>query len=346
MIYQYDTTYNPKNFQIFSEMFTTGTIGVGDYQNLLRERLKEITGCKYVFLTNSGTSALYIALRSIDISETREVVIPSYLCQEVLNAIRYTGASPSFVDINSFNYSMDLQQTKKSISTKTGAIIVPYMHGDAFSIEVLKDLGVPIIEDIAHCTGCTLNGNKVGSFGTVGITSFGDRKYLDGGFGGALFTNNSDLAHKIQSLLTLNMEGKYNINYNYNIPNIIASIIYEKSFLINEYSKSRRKIAEYYIEHFKNKNVEIRYNSILDSFFYRFMLDIPIDKKQFIKNMKSRGVICGVGVDYPLNVIMGKEEPNLPNTDFASKKSIALPIRPNLMKYEMDKIIDAVSECI
>jgi dTDP-4-amino-4,6-dideoxygalactose transaminase len=345
MIYQYDTTYGPKNEKIFSEMFQNGAISEGKYQNLLRNKLRIVTGCKYVFLTDSGTSALHIALLSLGVTQQNEVIIPSYLCHDVLNSINYTGANPRFVDINSYNYSMNISLVKKEISSKTKAIILPYMYGDIISLDELESLGIPIIEDIAHCTGGKINGKPVGSFGTVGMTSFGDRKYLDGGFGGAVFTNNHTIATKIQHLLDTRSSRKYSISYKYQIPNIIAAIIYEKTSLLNEYSKNRKKIAAYYMEKLQSKNLKFRYGSTNDSFFYRFMIDLQGNKKTFIKKMASKGIVCGVGVDYTLHKMVGAKQ-KLPNTDYASEKSVALPIRPNLSEHEMDLIIKAVCECL
>ena len=346
MIYQYDTSYRPKSEKFFSEMFQNGTISEGKYQNLLRDKLQTVTGCKYVFLTDSGTSALHIALLSLEVTQKNEVITPSYLCHDVLNSITYTGAKPCFVDINSCNYSMNTDLVKKTVSSKTKAIIIPYMYGDIVSLDELHSLGVPIIEDIAHCTGGKINGKPVGSFGTVGMTSFGDRKYLDGGFGGAVFTNNNTLAKKIQQLLdTRNISGKYRLSYKYQIPNIIAAIIYEKTSLLNEYSKNRKKIAAYYMEKLKGKNLKFRYDSTNDSFFYRFIIDLPRNKKTFIKKMATKGIICGVGIDYPLHKMVGDTQ-KLPNTDYASEKSVALPIRPNLTVNELELVVKSVCECL
>ncbi len=342
-ILQYDTTFAPKDFEIFENIFKNGNLANGEYQNLLRDRLKDMTGCKHVFLTSSGTAALHISLLALGISKNDDVVIPSYLCQEVLNSIMYVGAVPNFVDINSLNYSINFENTKTSISEKTKAMIIPYMYGDIFSIKELKKLEIPIIEDLAHCTGGAINGKKLGSHGDIAMTSFGDRKFLDGGFGGAIFTNDESLAEKIQLFLSPSSH-HYKMNFNYQIPNIIAAIIYEKSFLLDNQIDKRKQIAQRYLEELKDL-VDIRYDSVNSSFFHRFMLDIKGSKKQFIDHMFSNGIICGVGVDNPLHIMYGNQL-HLPNTDFASKQSIALPIRPNLSDTEVDFIIKSTKSLL
>lgn len=342
-ILQYDTTFHPKNLEVFDEIFTNGTIASGKYQKLLQNRLKKLTSCKHVFLTSSGTAALHIALLSLGISVKHDVILPSYLCQEVLNSVRYVNANPQFVDINSSNYSADFENIKKSVSKKTGAIIIPYMYGDTFTIEELLETGVPIIEDLAHCTGGEINGKKLGSYGTVAMTSFGDRKFLDGGYGGAVFTNDDELADKISSFLSISTK-KYKLNFNYHIPNIISAIIYEKSFLLEQNIKNRKKIARRFLEEL-SKTVSIRYNDVDDSFFHRFILDLKGNKNQFITSMYSKGIICGVGVAEPLHTIF-KNKKHLPNTELASKNSVALPIRPNLSDSEVDLIIKSVKSSV
>ena len=94
-------------------------------------------------------------------------------------------------------------------------------------MEILKNSEVPVIEDICHCTGGKISQKYLGSFGSIGMTSFNDRKFLDGGYGGAVFTNNTTYAKKIESLLSLSKNKKYEINYNYSIPNLASYVILE-----------------------------------------------------------------------------------------------------------------------
>ena len=344
-IYQYDTTYTPSNIDIFSTLFSDGAIANGVYQELLCEKIRKLTDCKYVFLTNSGTAALHIALLSLDTSSNDQVILPSYLCQDVLNSILYTGAKPVFVDINSNNYSLDISHTISKISSITKAIIVPYLYGDIFSLDELKKYGIPIIEDLAHCFGGSINGQKLGSIGDIGMTSFGRGKFVDGGSGGAIFTNNSKIAEKIKILLTPTTNN-YKINFNYNLPNIIAAIICEKLSFIDRDISKRKKIAQKYIDKISQiDKVHIRYKSNQDSFFYRFFLDVDIDKKKFIENMEDEDVVCGVGINHPLHTAYGYDY-DLPNTKIASKKSIGLPTRPNLTDEEIESIIKAIKDVL
>ncbi len=344
-IYQYDTTFSLSSFVEIKKIFSLGQLSVGNYQEKLKNQLKKITSCKYIFLTNSGTTGLHLSLLAVGASKNKDVILPSYLCEEVLNAVKYTQATPKFVDINPTNYSIDLSKTKKSITKKTSAIIVPYQYGDLVDIEILEDSKVPIIEDICHCTGGKISQKYLGSFGSIGMTSFNDRKFLDGGYGGAVFTNNAVYAKKIKSLLSLSKNKKYRINYNYSIPNLASYVIFEKSKKLNQDIIKRRKIADYYLKSFKNTDLQIRYESLKNSFFYRFMIDVPNNKHNFIKKMMSLGIVCGIGVDFPLHKMYGSKE-NLPNTDLAVKNSIALPIRPNLTNSELRKITTAVKKCI
>ena len=138
----------------------------------------------------------------------------------------------------------------------------------------------------------------------------------------------------------------YKINYNYSIPNILSAIIYEKISLIDKHIANRKQIAKKYIEKLSQiSGINVRYKSNQDSFFHRFIIDVDSDKKIFIKNMADRGVVCGIGVDYPLH-IMYKQNYDLPNTKTASKKGFALPIRPNLTDEEIELITDAVKNIL
>ena len=164
----------------------------GKYVQKFEEEYSETYGVKHVISCANGTDAIYISLKALGIGQGDEVITVANTWISTSETITQTGAKPIFVDINSDNYSINLEEIKKSINNKTKAIIVPYLYGDTFSISELKELNIPIIEDVCHCTGCSVNKKQVGSLGEIGITSFGEKKFLDGGFGGAVFTNNAD----------------------------------------------------------------------------------------------------------------------------------------------------------
>ena len=122
--------------EIIKGLKTEGMDGFSEGRCIISHILDTLDS-KYVFLTNSGTTGLHLSLLAVGASKNNDVILPSYLCEEVLNAVKYTQANPKFVDINSTNYSIDLLKVKKSITKKTCAITVPYQYGDLVDIEIL-----------------------------------------------------------------------------------------------------------------------------------------------------------------------------------------------------------------
>jgi dTDP-4-amino-4,6-dideoxygalactose transaminase len=120
---------------------------------------------------SSGSAALHLALLALDIKKNDEVIIPSFVCSAVLNSVNYTGAAPVLVDIDPLTFNMSVEATKRAITRKTKAIIVPHMFGCPAEIDKLSELGIPVIEDCAQSIGANFKGQRAGSFGLLSVFS-------------------------------------------------------------------------------------------------------------------------------------------------------------------------------
>jgi len=177
----------------------------------------------YAKTFDSGRTALQKALEACDVGEGDEVLVQAYTCMVVSNAIAWTGAQPLYLDINN-NYSIDLGDIEKKITTKTKAIIIQHTFGipadlDAI-IAIAKKHNLKIIEDCAHVFGGEYNNKKLGTYGDIGMFSFGSDKALSCARGGALISNNIVLAEKINLLHKKLPDASYKktLQYLWNIP--------------------------------------------------------------------------------------------------------------------------------
>jgi len=343
-IFQFDGTSIRDNYRSLSEIVRQGHITQGNGQRLLIERLREITDCEHVILTTTGTAAIHTVLRATDIDGTaNEVIIPSYISDSVLIALRWAKKVPRFVDMSGHNFSIDISKINLAINEKTHAAIIPYGYGDYVSFTELLGGNVLIIEDICHCTGGRINGQRLGSFGHVGITSFGECKYLDGGFGGAIFTNDKNIAMQIENL-TGEFQSQPNLQAHYFMPNVFADIIYQNSFFLDEEIEKRREIAEIYIEKFKNFDIEILQTDLTRSFYHRFMIGVK-NKNDFLKKIREEGIMASNGIRTPLH-ISTQSTVTLPETERYWNNFIAIPIRPSLKRHEVERIVATVIRCL
>ncbi|MFA6171945.1 MAG: aminotransferase class I/II-fold pyridoxal phosphate-dependent enzyme [Patescibacteria group bacterium] len=173
----------------------------GDNPRKAEDELKKYFGFKSAYTFDSGRTALYFALKALGIKEGDEVIVQAYTCVVVVNAIRWTGAQPVYVDIAD-DFNMDARELEKKITDKVKAVIVQHTYGLPADLELIMRLakkhGLKIIEDCAHSFGAKHDGKLTGTFGDIGMFSFGSDKILSCIRGGALITNNDNLGEALK----------------------------------------------------------------------------------------------------------------------------------------------------
>lgn len=253
---------------------STFVSSVGKFVDRFEGDLARYTGAKYAIAVVNGTAALHIALKLAGVQPGEEVLIPTLTFVATANAVAYCGAEPHFVDSEEKNLGIDPYtlreylnniseiRNKQCVNKKTGKIIraiVP-MHtfGHPVDIEgllsVARDFHLVLIEDAAESLGSTVNGHHTGTFGLMGVLSFNGNKTITTGGGGAILTNDPNLAKKLKHLTTtakVPHQWEYvhdEIGYNYRMPNLNAAlgcaqlealpkILKQKRELFNRYQK-------------------------------------------------------------------------------------------------------------
>ena len=149
------------------EVLRSGQLAQGRIVSSLEERIASFVGVNHAAAVNSGSAALHLALLALGVGENAEVIVPSYVCTALLNAINYVRATPVVADIDPHTYNIRAETIKRVVTPKTQAVIVPHMFGLPADIESIVALGIPIVEDCAHSVGATVHGRYAGSFGVV-----------------------------------------------------------------------------------------------------------------------------------------------------------------------------------
>ncbi len=164
------------------------------------ERLAEYHDCEHIVLCSSGTAAIELALRGLKVGEGDEVILAAYDFKGNFQNVLTVGATPVLIDVDPDNWNMDANQLSDAITDRTKAIVVSHLHGGvvpmAEVIEVAQLHGLSVIEDACQIPGATVDGQKAGTWGDVGILSFGGSKLLTAGRGGTLFTNNAEIVQR------------------------------------------------------------------------------------------------------------------------------------------------------
>ncbi len=250
---------------------------VGPQVKKFEKKLSKLTGAKYVVATNSGTSALHLALKALNVEKNSEVLIPSLNFVAGGNVIKYCSAIPHFIESNKIDLSVDPLKLKtylkrivklkngKCINIKTKrpiiALIVVHVFGHSGNIKEIKRIcnlyKIKLIEDAAEAIGAFYQSKHLGTFGKCGILSFNGNKTITTGAGGALLTDDKNLAKKVLKLsLVSKIPHKWkleydDIGYNYRMPSINAAIGLSQLKKLNLMIKKKKKLFLNYKKEFK-----------------------------------------------------------------------------------------------
>lgn len=251
---------------------------VGEFVTRFEEALKEKTKTRFVIATNTGTAALHIALLANGVDENCEVITQSISFVATANAIAYTGAKPIFLDIDENTLSLSPKALEHFLENETyqkdnlsynktthkaiKACIIMHTFGLSAHIKALKELcekyHILLIEDAAEALGSTYENKALGTFGKCGILSFNGNKIITGGCGGAILSDDENLAKLAKHLsTTAKIPHPYEydhdrIAYNYRLCNVNAAILLAGLENLELFLENKRELAKIYKDFFKN----------------------------------------------------------------------------------------------
>ena len=323
------------------KVFHSGHLSQGNYVKRFEDKLSEFIGARGGVATNSGTSALHLAMLALDIGKGDEVIIPSYVCTALLNVIHYTGATPIIVDIESDSFNIDVKSVRESLNERTKAIVVPHLFGLPANMEELLSLGIPLIEDCAQALGATYKERYVGSFGTLSIFSFYATKVIATGEGGMVLSNSEDLLNKVRDLRDYDNKDDYKIRFNYKMTDFQGALGISQIKRLPSFLKRRKAIAKRYAKEFASLPVLLP-TEFPDRghIYYRYVIRIEKDIETTLKKIKRESISCERPVWRPLHHYLNL--PDFPKTDLAFKSALSIPIYPSLTSEEMDRIIETI----
>lgn len=190
--------------QVLQQAQQTGAWGRyhGPYSEQLQEKLAELHQTEQVILCSSGTAAVELALRGLGIGPGDEVILAAYDFTGNFKNIVTVGATPVLIDVDPQNFNLDLNRLGQAITDSTKGILVSHLHGGLVSMQTLismaNERGIPVIEDACQVPGALIEDRIAGSWGEIGILSFGGSKLLTAGRGGAILTRSPQIAQRIR----------------------------------------------------------------------------------------------------------------------------------------------------
>jgi len=333
-----------------------------------QKNFEKYLGVKHVIPCANGTDALQVALMALDLVPGDEIITTSFTFIATAEVIALLNLTPVLVDVLPDTYNIDPKAIEKAITPKTKAIIPVHLFGQSADIHTIKKIAEKhnlfIVEDTAQAVGadftCPDTGNtkKIGTFGDIGCTSFFPSKNLGAfGDGGAIFTNNDDLAKKMRVIVNHGMTVRYyhdEIGVNSRLDSIQAAILNIKLQHLNEYTAARQKAGTFYNNAFANhpKITPPVTANFTTHVYHQYTLVLhDIDREGLMKHLADKGIASAVYYPVPLHLQKAYLDPrykkgDFPITEMLSNTVMSLPIHTELTPEIQKEITDAVLEFI
>lgn len=336
----------------------------GPEVNLFQEELENYLNVKHVIPCANGTDALQIALMALGLKPGDEVITPSFTYIATTEVIALLGLKPVFVEVDKDTFCIDVNAIEAAITPKTKAIVPVHLYGQAAEMDALlaiaKKHNLYVVEDNAQAIGCDYNHadgsvSKTGTMGDIGCTSFFPSKNLGCyGDGGALYTNNDELAAKIKMIANHGQSKRYFhdvVGCNSRLDSIQAAILRIKLRRLDDYNKKRGEVAAYY-DNFFSKIPGIKIpgrNSKSTHVFHQYTLTLEgIDRDALNAYLASKDIPSMIYYPVPAHrqkmfAEFGSESTELKITDWLTERVISLPIHTEMEQEQLETICNAIA---
>lgn len=350
--------YKKEIDKAMQEVLDSGAFIMGPQVKALETALAQYVGVKHCIGCSSGTDTLLIALMALGVGPGDEVITVPFTWISSTEVIALAGATPVFVDIEPETYNIDISKIEAAITPRTKAILPVNLFGQMPDYTALnaiaKKHGLPVIEDAAQSFGATQNGQKSCSMTVIGSTSFFPAKPFGCyGDGGALFTNDDQLASKMRAIRTHGGEQRHHHPYlgmNGRLDTLQAAILLAKFTHFPGEVDARNKLGARYTELLKDCCTVPVVQKGNTHVYAQYTIRVP-NRDTLANELKAQGIPTAVYYpkcvhEQPVFAHLGYKYGSMPVSEKASKEVISLPMHPWLTHEEQDKIVKAVKQAL
>ena len=344
--------------QAIQRVLKNGWFILGGEVERFEEAFSEYVGAKYGIGVNSGSDALFLALKALGIGEGDEVITVSHTFISTADAIVRNGAKPVFIDIAPETYCIDVSGLEAKITNKTRAILPVHLYGHPADMEpimeIAKRYNLAVVEDACQAHGVEYKGRKAGSIGDVGCFSFYPIKNLGAyGDGGMVVTDNEELAVELKMLRNYGQPQKYHhdfIGINSRLDEIQAAVLRVKLKYLDEWNEKRRGVAKLYDELLGNSPVITPVERQYAKHVYHLYVVRYKERDRLQQDLLENGI--QTQIHYPIPV--HRQEAylglfggvNLTTTERICREILSLPMHPFLGEDEILTIADCVKKAV
>jgi dTDP-4-amino-4,6-dideoxygalactose transaminase len=369
----FDLRLEDSDIEAVVEVLRSGWLTMGPRTRALEEALAIHLDVRHVVAVSSGTAALHLAFKAAGVGPGDEVIVPAYTFVATANAILYCGAQPRFADIVALeDPTIDPSDVERLITPRTRAVAAVHFAGYPAAVEALAELcrerGLALIEDAAHAPDAERSGRKLGTFGLAGAFSFFSNKVLSVGEGGAVATNDDQVAEQVRRLrshaLTSTTWDRHlghadtydvvDIGFNYRIDEPRAALAVARlSRMATEIGRRRELTRAYRAELgdlpdlvFPFADAQVAHSSC---YIMPLMLRAPERRAAFRTELRARGI--QTSVLYPAIHEFSAyrqryPDVTLPRTEEAARCEVTLPLYPHMTEEDQGRVLAAVREAL
>ena len=312
-------------------------------------------GARHAVAVNSGTSALHLALRLLDIQPGDEIITTPFTFVATSWAISYVGAKPVYVDTEDATGNLNPDLIERAITPRTKAVLPVHLFGHPCDMDRLRAVcerhHLPFVEDAAHAHGAQYKGRTVGTFGCTSCFSFYPGKTLGAyGEGGALVTNEASFDQRARSLREHGSTVRYlhdEVGYNYRMEGIQGAVLGVKLKHLARWNVERRRVAHRYHELLADTPLQLpREEAYAQSVFHLYVIRHP-RRDELKKYLDDHGIGCGLHYPLPLHLQkcyanLGYKPGDFPIAEKIARECLSLPIYPELTEAQVQRVAEVV----
>jgi dTDP-4-amino-4,6-dideoxygalactose transaminase len=342
---------------LLHEVLESGRYVLGEHVSALEQEVAALCNARYAIGVNSGTDALKLTLRALDIRPGDEVITTPFTFVSTAEVVALLNARPVFVDIDPHTYNLDPEQVERAITPRTRAIIPVDLYGQSAEMRTLREIadrhGLWLIEDAAQAIGARHHDQPIGAFAHAATLSFFPTKNIGAaGDAGMVITNDSEIARRVRSLRVHGMNGGYyyeDIGYTSRLDEIQAVMLRVKLRYLHEWTERRRYHATLYRTLLAETDLQLPHVAPYNYHVYhQFTVRHP--RRDLLReHLRARGIESAVYYPLPLHLqpayqYLGYSQGDLPHAERAAQEVLSLPIHSELTEDQIAYVAEAILE--
>ena len=332
------------------EVLASGQLTMGPKVAELEELVASAAGTEHAVVVSSGTAALHLAALALGLGPGDEVLVPAYTFPATANVVALCGAAPVLVDVDPATMNMEPADVARRVTPRTKAVLAVHLFGRPARLEEYSEL--PVLEDAAGALGAARRGRPCGSLGALGCFSFHPRKIVTTGEGGAVTTDDAELAERVRSLRHHGWSPSDEYvdlplpAFNYRLSDILCALGIPQLRRLDELHATHERIAAGYAERLAGLDVVLPAADDGDRHGWQAYV-IQLDRRdEVMAGLRAQGIQCQIGTYAVHRLGAYRDQGPFPGADAVYERALALPFHVRLSEGELDRVAGALDKLV